>query len=231
MQNIPTDGATSLNYFKILQEDFLAVTNAASSVIYKWKENQFEKFQEIGTEGAHANTAFVINNETFIAFANYYNSQLKFSAHSTVFKWSGNSFVQLQSLQTYGAADVKSFNINGDTFLAFPNGYDSFIYKWEGSKFVLFQSIPTRGTDAWHPFAMCGQTFLGVANRYDHSQGYNTKSFIYRYTGEQFIKHQEISTQRADDMTSFEYKNHTYLAIANFRNNDMKYDIDSLLHK
>ena len=238
LQNIPTDGATSFNNFKILQEEFLVVTNTANSVIYKWKDNQFEKFQEIGTEGAHANTAFVINNETFIAFATYYNFQLKFSANSTVFKWSGNSFVKLQSLQTYGAGDVKAFNINGDIFLAFANGYngsnfniDSFIYKWNGSKFVLFQSIPTRGADAWHPFVMCGETFLGVANRYDHSQGYNTKSVIYRYTGEQFIKHQEISTQGADDMTSFEYKGHTYLAVANFRNNDQKYDISSLLYK
>ena len=108
-----------------------------SAVIYKWKDNQFKKFREIGTEGTgHANTAFVINNETFIAFANKRNSQQENAVHSIVFKWSGNSFVKLQSLQTYGAGDVKSFNINGDTFLAFAikingrNGnIDSFIYK------------------------------------------------------------------------------------------------------
>ena len=75
-----------------------------------------------------------------------------------------------------GTHDVKSFNINGDTFLAFADHYDesnynidSFIYKWDGSKFVLFQSIPTRGAFAWHPFVMCGQTFLGVANMKDDS--------------------------------------------------------------
>ena len=72
------------------------------------------------------------------------------TVHSKVFKWSGNSFVKLQALQTYRAYDVKFFNNNGDTFLAFTNYYngsnfniDSFIYKWEGIKFVLFQSIPT----------------------------------------------------------------------------------------
>ena len=97
-------------------------------------------------------TAFVINNDTFIAFANHYNSQQKYSVQSTVFKWSGGHFVKLQSLQTYGARDVKSFNINGHTFLAFANLYsgssyntDSFIYKWDGGRFVLFQSITTRG--------------------------------------------------------------------------------------
>jgi len=238
LQDISTNSATSLNFFKIQQEVFLAVTNAygKSAVIYKWKDNQFEKFQKIGTGGAgHASTAFVINNETFIAFANRYNSQQGHAAHSTVFKWSGNSFVKLQSLQTYGALDVKSFNINGDTFLAFANFYngrnyntDSFIYKWDGSKFVLFQYIPTYGAVALHPFVMCGQTFLGVANNNDDSQRY--KSVIYQYSGQQFIQYQEISTQRARDMTSFEYNGHTYLAIANFQNNDKKFNINSALY-
>ena len=241
LQTFPTNSATDFNFFEMPQESFLAVTNAyaQSAVIYKWKDNQFERFQEIGTEGTCvASTAFVIKNETFIAFANYENSQQGNAAHSTVFKWSGISFVKLQSLQTYGAHDVKSFNISGDTFLAFANNYngsnyniDSFIYKWDGSKFVLFQSIPTRGAYAWHPFVMCGQSFLGVANLKDDSQGHNTKSLIYRYTGQQFIQYQEISTQGADDMTTFEHKGHTYLTIANRRNNDGKYNINSALYK
>ena len=242
LQTIPTKSATSFNFFEILQETFLAVTNAlenSNSVVYKWKDNQFEKFQEMGTEGnSDASTAFKINNETFIAFANYRNSQQGNAAHSTVFKWSGNSFVRLQSLQTYGAVGVNSFNINGHTFLAFANDYDgskhnidSFIYKWDGSKFVLFQSIPTRGAVAWHPFVMCGQTFLGVANWKDDSQEYNTKSVIYRYSGQQFIQYQEMSTQGARDMTSFQYKGYTFLAIANLKNNDGKYNINSTLYK
>jgi len=239
-QNIPTNSATSLNFFEILQEMFLAVTNALanSAVIYKWKDDLFEKFQEIGTEGSvHASTAFKINNETFIAFANYDNSQQGYAAHSIVFKWSGNSFVKLQSLQTYGAMHVQSFSINGDTFLAFANershqyNIDSFIYKWDGSKFVLFQSIPTRRATAWYPFVMCGQTFLGVANQMDDSQGFNTKSVIYQYSGQQFIQYQEISTQGASDMTSFEYNGHTYLAIANLVSNGFVYNANSALYK
>ena len=241
LQDIPTNSATSFNFFEILQELFLAVTNAFanSAVIYKWKDNQFEMFQEIGTEGTgHGSTAFKINNETFIAFANYDNSQQGNAAHSTVFKWARNSFVKLQSLQTYGALDVKSFNMNGDIFLAFGNNYngsnyniDSFVYKWDGSKFVLFQSIPTRGASAWHPFVMCDNKFLGVANERKDRLGYNTKSVIYRYSGEQFIQYQEISTQGAWGMTSFEYNGDTYLAIANYRNSASKYNINSAVYK
>ena len=116
--------------------------------------------------------------------------------------------------------------MNGDTFLAFANYYagskyniGSFIYKWNGREFVLFESLPTRGAHAWYPFvmrSMCGQTCLGVANYKDDSQRHNTKSVIYRYSGEQFIQYQEISSQGATDMTSFEYNGDTYLAISNF---------------
>jgi len=242
LQNIPTNSATSFHFFEILQEMFLAVTNSIenlNTVIYKWKDNQFEQFQEIGTEGrSDESSAFKINNETFIAFANYANSQQGHAAHSTVFKWSGNRFVKLQSLQTYGAAGVTSFSINDDTFLAFANDYDgskrnidSFIYKWDGSKFVLFQSILTHGAVAWHPFVKCGQTFLGVANWKDDSQRYNAESVIYQFSGDQFIKYQEFSTNGARDMTSFEYNDHTYLAIANSKNNNGKHNINSALYK
>ena len=160
VQNIPTFGAASFNFFGILKEMFLVVTNTVriNSVIYKWKNNTFEMFQELATEQSKAYTAFAINNDTFIAFANHKSSPQGYSVQSPLYKWSGSHFVKLQSLQTYGALDVKSFNNNGDTFLVFANFYDgnshsidSFIYKWEGSKFVLFQSIPTQGARAWHP--------------------------------------------------------------------------------
>ena len=243
-QGISTKGASHFTFFTINGEKYLAVANhhdgrthSTKSVVYKWSSGKFNKFQEIATEGALGCTAFVINNDTFIAFANYYNSQQKYSVQSTVFKWSGGHFVKQQSLQTYGARDVKSFNINGHTFLAFVNHYsgsshntNSFIYMWNGNKFVLFQSISTRGALAWHPFVISGQTYLGVANHYDSSQKYNTQSVVYQASGARFIKYQEIPTHGAHDMTSFEYKGHTYLAVANYHNS-RKNNINSALYK
>ena len=242
-QTIPTKGARQFAFFTINAENYLAVVNyydgstrSIKSVIYKWTSGKFNKFQEIPTEGALGCTAFVINNDTFIAVANYYNSQKKHSVQSTVFKWSGGHFVKLQSLQTYGAHGVNSVNINGHTFLAFANYYsgskyntDSFIYKWDGNKFVLFQSIPTRGAIAWHSFVISGQTYLGVANYHGDSQKHNTLSVVYQASGARFIKYQEIPTHGARDMTSFEYKGHIYLAVANYYN--QKYNINSALYK
>ena len=242
-QKLPTKGAAHFKFFTLSREKYLTVANhhdgsthSTKSVIYKWNGVKFNKFQEIATEGALGCTAFEINNVTYIAFANYYNSQQKYSVQSTVFKWSGGHFVKLQSLQTYGAYDVKSVNINGHTFLAFACYYsgssyntDSFVYKWDGTKFVLFQSIPTRGALAWHPFVISGHTYLGVANFQSGSQKKNIQSAVYQASGSQFVKYQEISTHGARDMTSFEYKGHTYLAVVNYYN--QKYNINSALYK
>ena len=243
LQILPTKGAGHFKFFTLNGENYLTLANyydgstySTKSVIYKWNGVKFNKFQEIATEGAKGCTTFEINNVTYLAFANYHNYQQKYSVQSTVFKWSGGHFVKLQSLQTYGAYDVKSVNINGHTFLAFACYYsgssyntDSFVYKWDGTKFLLFQSIPSRGARAWYPFVISGQTYLGMANCYDSSQKYNTQSVVYQASGAQFIKYQEISTHGAFDMTSFEYKGHTYLAVANYKN--QKNNINSPLYK
>lgn len=245
-QKIRTNGAKQFSFVDIEGEKYLAVANSydgstwsIKSAVYQWKNNQFHKFQEIGTEGAYGCLAFKIKSNAFIAFGNHYNSKQKYSVQSTVFRWSGGHFVKFQSLQTYGAYDVKSFNVNHHTFLAFANYYsgssyntDSFIYKWNGNKFVLFQSIPTRGAVAVHPFVISGQTYLGVANHYDSSQKHNTQSVVYQASGARFIKYQEISTQGARGMTSFEYKGRTYLVVANcYDSQKKKYNINSALYK
>ena len=231
-QKLSTNGAIHFTFFKVNGEHYLLVANfrdgstySTKSVIYKWSSGTFNRFQDISTEGARGCTAFEIHGDTFIAFANHYSSQNKHSVESTVFKWSGGRFVKIQSLQTYGAYDVRSFNINGHKFLAFANNYsgskhntDSFIYKWNGNKFVLFQSIPTRGATGWYPFVINGQTYLGVTNYYGDSQKNNAKSVVYRASGARFIKYQEIPTHGARGMTSFEYKGHTYLAVVNHIN-------------
>lgn len=239
-QDIATVGATSFNFFQTFSDLFLTVTNTlnTNSVIYKWKDNQFKKFQEISTDNPMASTMFAINNETFIAFANYQGSSQGFSVHSSVYKWSVNSFVKLQSLQTSGAYDVKSFKHDGETFLAFANyqnneykyNLDSPIYKWNGSKFVLFHTIPTRGASDWYPFHICGQLFLGLANAHADSQGYATSSVVYRFSGSQFIKDIEFSTYGATEFVSFEYKGQIYLAVASF-NNGNTFNINSELYK
>ena len=68
-----------------------------------------------------------------------------------------------------------------------------------------------------------------MANYYDRSQKFNTQSAVYQAAVAKFIEYQEISTHGAHDMTSFEYKGHNYLAVANYYN--QKNNINSALYK
>ena len=154
-------------------------------------------------------------------------------------------FSKFQSLQTYCAAHVKSFDINGDTLLALANyrngnraeshKIDSSIYKWNGSNFDLFQSIPTRGAFALHPFFICGQTYLTAVNYYDGEKNvhrYSTTSDVYQFNGEHFIKYQEIPTKAAIAVTKFDFKNQVYLVIVSYYNEiENKYRINSNLFR
>ena len=225
-QNFATKGAISFHFFKIANEPFLTVSNtkddvtySINSTIYKWKNNMFEKFQEIATEGCRASAAFVINNKSYIAFANEIGS-----ASSVVYKRAGMHFVKLQNLQKHRAMDIKSFYIKDDVFLAIASQSESYINKWNGSQFVQIKTIPTSMARALHPFVMCGQTFLGVV---DESR---TKTELYQFSAlGQLTKYQELSTSGAIDMTSFEYKGHTYLAIANYGSSQR--NIESTVYK
>ena len=98
------------------------------------------------------------------------------------------------------------------------------------NQYYYYKSIPTRGATGWYPFVINGQTYLGVTNYYGDSQKFNAKSVVYQASGAKFIKYQEISTHGGRGMTSFEYKGHTYLAVANYYNGQ-KHNINSALYK
>ena len=207
-ENIASYGV-ELSFFIVDKEPYLAVSSFSPCIIYKWKNNTFEKFQVIG--GTCSINAFIIGNETYFAQAGGSHRQ----GQLVVYKWSGESFSKLQTLPP--ATEVEFFNINEQVFLALGSQHvntNSYIYKWEGSRFILFQSISTLGS--WvpcvHSFVMCGQMFLGFTELENH------KSTLYRFSLDKFTKYQEISTFGSYDMTSFEYKGYTYLVIVNTGN-------------
>lgn len=202
------------SFFTVDKEPYLGVSSISRSksqcIIYKWKNNTLEKFQVI-RGSSFITHAFIIDNETYLALA--HGDGLKLT-QSVVYKWSGKSFSKVQTLPR--AFDVRFFNIDEEVFLALGSQRvttNSYIYKWEGSRFSLFQSISTLGpVTCVHSFVMCGQMFLGF------TKWESEKVTLYRFSLDKFTKYQEISTFGATDMTSFEYKGYTYLAIANYGN-------------
>ena len=199
-------------------------------------KGRFVKFQDIRTEGAMACEAFVIANQTYVVFSNYHNAQKRFKVESVVYRWSGGHFVRHQSLPTSGAQGMHYFEVSGHSFLAVANQYtgskyniDSHLYKWDGTKFVLFQSVPSRGATDWKSFVINGEVFLVLANTVGDSQGRYVSSVVYKASGAQFVKYQELDTTGAYGVCSFVYRGETYVAVANHYSN--QYNLNSNIYK
>jgi len=227
-QSIPTNGAADWESFTIDGTPYLAVANSyngsshnINSTIYRWDGSFFIEFQVIPTNGAADWESFVIDGTPYLAVANYSNdsSNNPHIINSTIYRWDGSSFVEVQSILTYGAKDWESFTIGGTPYLAVANhrnnsSYDtnSTIYRWDGSSFVEVQSILTYGAKDWESFTIGGTPYLAVAILYD------INSIIYRWDGFSFVVAQSIPTNGAQDWVSFTVEENTYLAVAN-RNN------------
>jgi len=242
-QSIPTIGAAECESFAIDGDTYLAIANYRNdsavynidSKIYKWNGSSFIEIQSIPTNAGYDWESFVVDNETYLAIANYYNGST-YSTDSKIFKWNGSSFIEYQAIATSGGLDWESFNIEGEAYLAVANerdalsvNVDSKIYKWNGLSFVEIQSIPTNGATDWESFIISGETYLAVANGSNGSTN-NIDSKLYKWNGSIFIAVQSIATNASYDWECFIIDGETYLSVANFYN-DSTYHLNSKIYK
>ena len=248
--SIATEGAIDFESFSIDGETYLAVANYRNdstrnieSHIYQWNSttNQFDKVQDIETNGARDFASFTIDGQTYLAVANYHNDST-YNNDSYIYQWNSttNQFDQIQAIATNGAHDFASFTIDGQTYLAVANHYndstnniESHIYQWNSTtnQFDQIQAIATNGARDFESFTIDGQTYLAVANHRNDST-YNIDSHIYQWnsTTNQFDQIQAIATNGTLDFESFTIDGQTYLAVANHRN-DSTYNIDSHIYQ
>ncbi|XP_048776512.2 thrombospondin-type laminin G domain and EAR repeat-containing protein-like isoform X2 [Ostrea edulis] len=148
-----------------------------TSIIYKWRKKKFIFYQRMETDAAQCWKFFTINNNFFLAVANYGKTP-DVQANSTIFKWHKRrrKFKEFQIIPTWTARDFEHFVMNGVHYLAVANHakgtsqkVDSEIYKWSTKlrRFELFQSILTTGAYDWTHFLVNGYHFLAVAQAFD----------------------------------------------------------------
>ena len=230
-QSVPTDGARDAKYFEINGQRYLAIAQyygdrtslgyGVNSQILKWRNKRFEHIQYLPTKGAHSVAHFNVENDTFIAFANYYDSS--YSVNSHVYKWRSGQFVLFQSIPSLGANSIKHLQIEDLHFIVIAHHYtgsthntDSKIYLWSGAQFEIFQSIPTFGANDVETFTSNQFTFILFANYYNqNTKSYNVDSIVYIWNGVKFEKFQSIATKGASDFQVFSACDKTYVAIAN----------------
>jgi hypothetical protein len=219
-QKITTNGATDWESFTIENDTYLAVANHGAwdpyrqhdSVIYRWNGSVFTEFQRIETFGAHDFEAFTIDDDIFLAVANFYH--VGYDVVSMIYKWNGSHFEEFQSILTGGGNEWKSFIIGTDIFLAVSNyGSGSIIYRWNGSAFVQYQEIATKYAQGVEIFTIGSDIFLAVA-------GLDSNSVIYKWDGCGFVEFQEMYTNGALDWKTMVIGEDTFLAVANYYGNE-----------
>ena len=125
-QSVQTDGAKDAKYFEMRGQRYLAVAQyhgdrtslgyRVKSQLYKWNGRKFVHFQAFHTRGAYDVEFFTIGNDSFLAFANYYDTSHSTDSH--VYKWSSNQFVLFQSIPTLGAIAITHIHLGNSHFLA-----------------------------------------------------------------------------------------------------------------
>jgi formylglycine-generating enzyme required for sulfatase activity len=212
-----------------------ALTAPEIQSLFRANGPPFTEIEAISTVGATDWERFVIEGETYLALANYYDDTGSFNVDSKIYKWNGSLFVEFQTIPTSGALDWESFTLNGDTYLAVANSsngttnlIDSKVYQWNGSVFVEFQSIPTQGGADWEYFSLDGEHYLAIANFQGAS--YNVDSVIYKWNGTGFVEFQSIATHSGYDWEDFVINGELYLAMANFYD-ESSWSIDSIVYR
>lgn len=119
------------------------------------------------------------------------------------FLFAQNLFKDYQSIPTHGATGLKSFNLDGQTYLAVGHYYNDTTYVinsqvliWDGASFVPFQTLPTSGGVNPEYFEIGDQKFLAYCN-YRKGSDYTINSTIFQWDGRKFVFFQDIPTSGA----------------------------------
>ena len=98
--------------------------------------------------------------------------------------------------------------------------------------FKKYQDLPTAGAADVEQFSINGSQFLAFANCKSDTDGFKTKSFIYKFNHltENFFLFQAIDTLGARDVKFFTINDKYYLAAANMRNG-VTYRLDSVIYQ
>lgn len=237
-QSIDTVGAMDWEFFRIGSDYYLAVANYGNntssnvpSKIYKWNGARFEEFQSINTAGAFDWEFFQIGSDSYLAVANGKDDTTGASTVSKIYKWSGTTFEEFQSINTHGTMDFEFFRVDTTAFLAvtndssgFTTGQNAKIYKWSGSSFEEFKTVDTDGAMNWEAFQIGSNHFVAVTN---HSAG---TAVIYQWDGTTFKEFQTISRLSINALDFFQVGSDSFLGTTSLPTNDNP-NLESVLYK
>lgn len=240
---VRSNGARGWEYFEMLGEHMLALTNYAGNkvMIFRYRENHpklFENFQTLSSDGPVTTQFFEAARERFLTVGENIGKRL------SVFKLVGqnklNSKFELhQQIETEGLASVK-YLVNDKHYL-FTTTYHDGDYDTKSSLYVLdhqkkfqfYQSFQTTAPHDVEAFNFKGTSFAFISSERDDSYPHLDSSlYVYNEKKGKFVLHQTIPTDGAHAAKYFEAAQNSWLAVANFGDRQRKrFKAESALFK
>ena len=192
---------------------------------------------QLWVQDARGVATFNMDGRAFVAVANFG----ALGPRVYVYNASTRALDPFQAIDTsLRVASVEPFAMAGTTYLALAESYDpvagtnnvnSTIHRFNATsqRFEPWQKIATRSAQSWHAFKLGGRQLLGVSNYIGVSRLIESNLYEFNAERDEFVPFQELSTQGALDMASFQAGGHTYLAVANNHNGSVG-DIQSHLY-
>ncbi len=199
-QAIPTSAASDWESFEIDGTTYLAVANFSNgsgnynvdSFVYRWNGTQFEQFQIIATNGARECESFNIGSDTYLVILN------SKSNYSSLLKWNGSQFSEVQSLNI--GSQFKYFEIGADSYFTTidPVTLALEIHKWNGAEFGQHLSYPVTSGKP-EIFTIGSDTYLALGTAYTSN---TDDSLIYKWNGTGFDVFQNVPMEDCYDVES-----------------------------
>ena len=179
---------------------FILVSFSGHSSVFRWSSasRQLMYLDAIETQSATAAHCFEWYGDVYLGVAQFFDATtFSHQADSLLLRWSGTAFEQFQRLPTFGARDLKSFQLDSHAFITIVHEMADYtsIFKWnsDSSLFLEHQRIPTLKASSCDFFYVNDVAFLGVAqlsdcNTLQTGVAVNTGacSYLYRWNGTSF---------------------------------------------
>jgi hypothetical protein len=216
-------GGEDAEFFNLGEESYLVTAGVRSGhgpyryntdqLLYKWTSGSWAPVQTFAAFAAKQWHFFRVGRRAFLALAQGVtlgHIEATNPRTSRIYEWNGQQFDDFQTLEGMWGYNWESFEIAGQSFLAYADHVgDSILLAWNGSSFNPLQSFSAKGGRCFRYFTADNDHYLAFAD----IQGDST---LYRWSGKEFSPCQRLSGPGGREFCVVRTNSNLYLLQVNF---------------
>jgi EPTP domain-containing protein len=220
---LPLSGGEDAEFFSLGEDNYLITAGVRSGkgpyrynldqILYRWTHGSWSPIQTFPAFAAKQWHFFRVGARAFLALAQgltLSHIEATNPRTSRIYEWNGERFEDFQTLDGRWGYNFESFEIAGQSFLAYADHVDeSVLLAWDGSAFRPVQSFARQAGRCFRFFEADGARYLAFAN----IQGNST---LYRWEVGEFSPCQELGGAGGREFCVVRTHSALYLVHINF---------------